>query len=71
MDWTDDLNAIMKSEADRAMTKEEAKNRVVALVKEGIQWHDQFMGHGHYEFHLPQEKFIELFEALKATGGNN
>lgn len=69
MDWTDDLNALMKSKVDRIMTKDEAKDRVIALAKEGIQWHDQGMGHGHYEFHLPQEKFIDLFEALKAIDG--
>lgn len=69
MDWTEDFNALMKSEVDRTMTKEEAKDRVVALAKEGIQWHDQFQGHGHYEFHLSEEKFIDLFEALKAADG--
>jgi hypothetical protein len=69
MDWTDDLNAIMKSSTDRTMTKDEAKDRVVALVKEGIRRHDQFHGHGHYEFHLSEEKFIDLFEALKAVDG--
>ena len=69
MDWTEDFNALMKASAKKAMTKEEAKNRVVALAKEGIQWHDQGMGHGHYEFHLSDEEFIDLFEALKAVDG--
>ena len=53
----------------RKMTKEEASSRVLELVKEGLQWHDQFQGHGHWEFHLPPEKFNELFEATKIADG--
>ena len=51
------------------LTKEQALERLLELVKEGLQWHDQFMGHGHWEFHLPDEKFRELFEVTKIADG--
>jgi len=51
------------------LTKEQALARLLELVKEGLQWHDQFMGHGHWEFHLPDEKFRELFEVTKIADG--
>jgi hypothetical protein len=51
------------------MTKQQALEHIHGLVKEGIQWHDQGMGHGHWEFHLPEEKLNELFEVAKVADG--
>lgn len=51
----------------KKMSREQALNRIHELVRSGLQWHDQGLGHGHWEFHLIDVEFTELFEASKVA----
>ena len=51
----------------KKMSRDQALVRIHELVKSGLQWHDQGLGHGHWEFHLLDVEFIELFEASKVA----
>ena len=51
----------------KKMSREQALNRIHELVRSGLRWYDQGMGHGHWEFHLLDVEFTELFEASKVA----
>ena len=68
-DLTERLSAYSNEVIDRVrkMGRDQALARIHELVKSGLQRHDQGMGHGHWEFHLLDVEFIELFEACKVA----
>lgn len=68
-DLTERLSAYSNEVIEHAkkMSRDQALARIHELVKSGLQWHDQGMGHGHWEFHLLDVEFIELFEVSKVA----